>query len=212
MIPNMNRIQSALQSKSPSPSLSQLALDIRDGKQVPLETDEYKTILGTLQSPATAAEIRRDLLEVSLLDRGSNDDLIAYCKDLLNRTSAKPGFSGYEGGADLALQCLLLKSHDKDAWVKRFEKSNSAVLRMAVAEHVARFDKQQGLLMMIEMIPLLGIGDHTVADAIDLWLSHEANPKLLAAVDSRLNDLIKKDPKSPLTAAFRHARKIIANP
>jgi hypothetical protein len=119
-------------------------------------------------------------------------------------------FTGYEAASNLALQYLLSKSPDSNYWAQRFGQSQCAVLRLAVAEHIFSTDPQRALIAMIETIPHAGT-DHAVTDAIDLWLANESNVQLLAAVDARLDSLKRTQPGSALTAAFRHARGVIAD-
>jgi hypothetical protein len=203
-----NRLQKI--SDSSTIDVRRLGAAIRTGEQAPLFADEYAAILERLQAPETSYEMRRSLLALALVDRGSNDALTAYCKTWLATTATSAGFSGYEGGVNLALQIVLAKSVDSGVWVKRFEQSKAAVLRLIVAEHVAGSDLQQGLMMMIDTLPLAGT-DHAVSDAIDLWLSNEGNPALRAAVESRLNALTKTPANAALIAALEHARDVIAN-
>jgi hypothetical protein len=144
------------------------------------------------------------------MDGGSHVGLLQYCRVLLKKTSVAPGFTGYEAASDVALKYLLAKSPDNDYWAQRFGQSKCAVLRLAVAEHVFGTDRQRALVAMIETIPLAGT-NHDVTDAIDLWLANNSNSQLLAAVDARLDHLERTQPDSALTAAFRHACRVIAD-
>jgi hypothetical protein len=190
--------------------LGQIGLDGGAGKAAPLSADEYDAIVSALEAPTTPYEARRKLLTLSLRSGGPHDGLLQYCKTLLETTSAAPDFTGYEMASNLALQYLFAESPDRDSWVQKFEQSRSAVLKLVVAQHMFKTDPQRALIMMIETIPLAGT-DHGVTDAIDLWLAHESNAQLLAAVDARLNGLTSTLPASVLTAAFRHARGVIAD-
>jgi hypothetical protein len=207
----MSKAMNRLQTISNSPvNLRQLAQAIRASEQTPLTADEYASLLNVLQSPDSTTEIRRNMLILALLDSGASDSVLEYCRNLLSKTAKAAGFSGYEAGSNLALQILLAKSPDKDHWVNQFGQSNAAVLRLVVAEHIASTNPRRGLMMMIEVIPLAGT-DHAISDAIDLWLANESDTSLLAAVESRLAELKRKQPASALTAAFQHAREVIIN-
>jgi hypothetical protein len=201
----MNRLQAGINGAT---DLRKLGHAIR--RQIPLTADEYSSLLDALRSPGTPIEARKNLLVLALLDHGSNDAVLEYCKTLLAKTSKAPSFSGYEAGSNVALQILLAKSPDKDCWVRQFERSNTAALRLVVAEHIAGTDPQRGLMMMIETIPLAGT-DHAVSDGIDLWLTNESNANLLSAVESKLAELQRTQPNSVLTAAYQYARQTIAN-
>lgn len=189
--------------------LRQLGRDIRAGTAVPLAAAEFEEILSTLEAPATSYEIRRHLLKLALIDRRSHNGLAQYCSNVMEKVAMIPGFSGYEAASDLALQYLLATAPEKEYWVRQFEQSRFAVLRLAVAEHVFGTDPHRALIAMIETIPLAGT-DNAITDAIDLWLSNESTAQLLAVVDARLADLAITQPNSALTAAFRHAYGIIA--
>jgi hypothetical protein len=202
----MNRLQTAT-----SENLWDLGQAIRSGKQSPLTADEYAWLLNVLKSPQSTLQTRKSLLILALLDHGSNNALLDYCNTLLVKTLEKRIFSGYEAGSNIALQIVLAKSPDKDYWARQFEQSSAAVLRLAVAEHIAGTDLQRGLMMMIETIPLAGT-DHTVSDSIDLWLANKTSAHLLSTVEAKLAELQHTQPKSALTAAYRHARDIVANP
>lgn len=180
------------------------------GAALSLTSQDYAEILNMLRASATSYDARRNLLMLALEDGESHEGLLQYCKTLLQQASTTPGFSGYEAASNVALQLLLAKSPDKGMWVRQFGQSKYAVLRLAVAEHVFASEPQRALLSMIETIPLAGT-DHAVTDAIDLWLSNEASTQLLAEVDARLASLAKTQADSALTAAFMHARKVIAD-
>jgi hypothetical protein len=204
----MNRVE--LASDRSGMHMRQLGLDIRAGKSAPLCAGEHEAIVDALEAFETSCEARRNLLTLSLMNSGSHDGLLRYCKTLLERTSRSPGFTGYEAASNLALQYLLAKSPDKDYWVRQFEQSPCAILRLAVAEYVFGIDPQRALMAMIETLPLAGT-DHAVTDAIDLWLANGSNPQLRAALDARLDYLVRTQPASALAAAFQHARDVVAN-
>jgi hypothetical protein len=204
----MNRVE--LASDRSGMHLRQIGLNIRAGKAAAQSQDEYGQLVDALEVPATTGNARRNLLMLALMDGGTHDGLLRYCKTLLERTAKVPGFTGYESASNMALQYLLAKPAEDDYWVRQFEHSKCAVLRQAVAAHVFNTDSQRALVMMIETIPLVGT-DHAVRDTIDLWLSNEASPPLLAAVDMKLANLTRTEPASQLTAAYRLARSVIAN-
>ena len=186
------------------------AAGIGDTKVASLSATDYAHILGKLEAAATSHEERRCLFALLLADGGTHSGLLDYCKLLLERMSATTGFTGYEAGANLALQYLLAKAPNVEYWVRVFDQSRHAVLRLVVAEHVFGMDPQRALLMMIETLPLAGT-DHPVSDAVDLWLYNEADEHFRSVVDSRLDGLARSQPDSALTAAYRHARDVLGS-